>query len=744
MGRTQQYFRGATDASLVTEDLQLLTSLAFVATNTNAPMPIIRGESTRVMQQINSSLDRLHDSGLEQDEVRPLGSLVHDYFKTFEQVQERVEAGDQAGGQRLAVVASAQIVPITRLAHLTVVDFRQHADRVNANTRVITIGIGVGVVGLVGSLLMFVERRRRNDARRQAKFEERARFEEMVQNSTDLVIVTDHAGEVLYVSPSSTMMLGWQPERIKAGGGLRAMVDDEDLDGLLTSLDRLSCDAGAQISGHVGVKTVDGVSRTLEYTAMALNRSTPQAVVWNARDVTERCALEDELRNLAFHDSLTGLANRTLLIERLDKAFGETVGDDHAVALIMLDIDGFKDVNDTLGHEVGDEVIMHTAKRFLGAARAGDTVARFGGDEFAILLLDDTTPAVALEVADRVRHALSEPINIHGRRVVLTTSAGIAFAHVQSETPRDLISHADLALYAAKAAGKATLSVYDPDMQERANERLELGIDIGRAVEFGQLRVHYQPIIDLAHGGIGALEALVRWEHPEHGTLGPDTFIALAEASGAIVSVGNWILREVCRQVAAWNGTGILVGVPVHVNVSAQQLAEPAFVADVRKALTDYALSPDVLVVEITESELVRHAGRVRAGLADLHKAGIGIALDDFGTGYSSLSYLAQFPVDIVKIDKTFVRAPRTFGQRDLLGPILAFANELGLTIVTEGVEEREQVDRLIAAGCHMAQGFFFSRPVPPEEIAHQYQGEGARPVNVIPLNRHHVAQQAT
>jgi diguanylate cyclase (GGDEF)-like protein len=406
---------------------------------------------------------------------------------------------------------------------------------------------------------------------------------------------------------------------------------------------------------------------------------------------------DEELQRLAFHDSLTGLPNRSLLEQRIAEALA--AGEPAMVA--FLDLDDFKQVNDSLGHAAGDRLLEICAERLRNALRADDTVARLGGDEFAILAFGTGEPDVVVE---RLFEVLSEPVMLEGKRLHLRASVGVA----TTASGDDLLRNADLAMYAAKATGTNRYAVFTDDMHVHALARLDRREQLERAIENEELVLHYQPIVDLDLGRNAGFEALVRWQHPTRGLLGPGEFIPLAEETGLIVPLGRWVLREACRQATAWAGAPYL-----SVNVAGAQLEQPGFVEEVASALRDGGLVAERLVLEVTESSLVGDLEAER--LQALRRLGVRLAIDDFGTGYSSLSYLRKFPMDVLKIDRSFTRD--ACEDSALLEAIVAMGESLGLVLVPEGIEEPEQADALRALGCRLGQGYLFGKPVPAEQL---------------------------
>ncbi|MDX6697789.1 MAG: hypothetical protein QOE65_1186 [Solirubrobacteraceae bacterium] len=435
------------------------------------------------------------------------------------------------------------------------------------------------------------------------------------------------------------------------------------------------------------------------------------------RYAIERKRAEVELAHQALHDPLTGLPNRTLFLDRLAVALARVQRRRSAVAVLFLDLDRFKVINDSLGHEIGDRLLMDLAVRLQEVLRPGDTVARFGGDEFTILCEDVDGEHDAVLIAERSAEAVAAPFVLGETEAFLTASVGIAMATGRGARPEELIRDADAAMYRAKELGKSRYELFDEDMRDRALERLQVENDLHRAIERGELCIHYQPMVELASETVVAVEALVRWEHPERGLLAPDQFIPLAEETGQIVALGDWVLREACAQHARWRRQG--GGAPLlSVNLSARQLQQPGLVADVRDALADAGMHPGDLCLEITESVVVQERGSAIAALDALRGQGVRIAIDDFGTGYSSLRLLKDVPADLLKIDRSFVSGLGSDPQdRPIVQTVIGLAAALGLDAVAEGVETPEQLAELLATGCRYAQGFHFARPMLAEEV---------------------------
>ena len=441
-------------------------------------------------------------------------------------------------------------------------------------------------------------------------------------------------------------------------------------------------------------------------------------------------ALLRHVQDLAERDSLTGAANRRmfqLTLERiLDPARRRAAQPGVVTAVLFIDLDDFKIVNDTLGHAVGDALLVAVTERISGLVRQGDLVARLGGDEFAILIPDDPDLKRSHAMAERLVRDLRSPFLIGEHHVSVTASIGIASAHSAGESAADVVRNADVAMYMAKANGKSGFAVFDPAMHAAIRERHDLGGQLQRAVELGQLRLAYQPIVALDSGEVAGLEALVRWEHPERGLLAPGDFISIAEENGSILPIGQWVVREACADAGRWRQLGVTAAETfLCVNVSAREIQQPGFAHAVQETLTEAGIDPTRLIVEITETALLKATPSTISTLAVLRDLGVRIVIDDFGTGYFSLSHLRQFPVDALKIAREFVQAPESDSRSSVLaGTIVALSKSLGIETVAEGIETASQAERMRSLGCTYGQGFFFAAPLSPSEVDRRLESE--------------------
>ena len=437
-------------------------------------------------------------------------------------------------------------------------------------------------------------------------------------------------------------------------------------------------------------------------------------------DAVERRASEDEMLYQALHDPLTGLPNRTLLVDRLSHSLGRAARSKQVIAVLFLDLDGFKFVNDSLGHTAGDLLLRDLASRLAGALQQGDTVARFGGDEFVMVCEGAGNAAMAVKIAERVSQTLARPILLGGVEHSVSASIGIALAEGPGRAAEDLIREADAAMYRAKERGRGRVEFYDEVMRAHATARLGLDVELRRAITEGQLRLHYQPVVSLADGAMIGVEALVRWEHPERGLLPPFEFIGLAEETGSIVPLGSWVLREACRMGALWQAAAPAGSAPaMHVNLSLRQVAQTGLAEEVAAVLEQTGLRPSNLHLEITESVLMEEAEASTETLRRLKELGVMLVLDDFGTGYSSLAHVQKFPLDVLKIDRSFVKDLGGDGDDEtIVEAIISMSRGMRVEVIAEGIETEAHAARLGELGCRLGQGYLYARPLPPEQIA--------------------------
>ncbi len=542
------------------------------------------------------------------------------------------------------------------------------------------------------------------------------RFRSLVQNSSDVTLVVGEGRLVTYASPATAALLGRTPDMV-----MRRPVDEfvhpEDRDSVkLQIADRLQRQSATD-PVQFRMQHPDGTWRYVEAVVSDL-RDQPSVAgyVANVRDITERKEVEDLLAHQALHDPLTGLPNRTLILDRTDQMLVRARRELRPVAALFIDLDNFKDVNDTFGHATGDWILQGVAKRFASIVRKSDTVGRLGGDEFVVLADDDTSATRPEMLAERLQKVLREPFRVEGFEGTLTLSASVGIAAGDRQSAPDLLRDADIALYRAKALGKDGSVSFEPGMQSALLDRLELRRDLQSALANNQFFLLYQPILDLESMSVCAVEALLRWRHPVRGTVLPDQFIPLLEETGLIADVGAWVLKRACRQGAEWNRRGH--NLRVLVNVSARQLETDALVEQLRESLAETQIEPNLLAMEVTETSIMRDTDATVDRFRRIKELGVQIAIDDFGTGYSSLACLRQFPVDALKIDGSFIAAMDDSSESSaLIHTLVELGRTLGLETIAEGIEDQSQLIRLQNEGCDRGQGFLFSPALSPGGI---------------------------
>ena len=586
------------------------------------------------------------------------------------------------------------------------------ASRADRNIRdLITLQVVLGIAGLAASLLL-------GWGLMHATRRQTAHFRSLVTSSTDLVAAFGKAG-CSYISGSVTEMLGRaEPEVL--GTGFIGFVHPEDREAF-----EEACANGQAHELVFRLQNKFGEWRQLEAHVSDLRADRYiRGIVLNARDVTERVRLEKELTHQALHDDLTGLANRALFRDRLDQSLSRSARTGELLAVLFVDLDGFKQVNDTLGHDAGDQLLEEVAKRFDSAIRPSDTLARLGGDEFA-LLLHEADEALSVIVAERLLERLSKELVLAGREMSLGASVGVVVHNGGPGQSEELMRHADLAMYAAKKGGRGRYAVFHHEMGRELGDLFGIEHELRLGLQRGEFSVHYQPQISLESREIVGVEALLRWHSPTRGPVPPSQFIPVAESTGLIEPLGEFVLREACSQTARWVDEDLLPdSFVVWVNVSAKQLTAGGIGKLVRSALSAAALQPAQLGLEVTETTIVAEGAagdRAMLELQELHTQGVRIAIDDFGTGFSSLAQLRRFPVDMIKVDRSFVQGlehdPR---DEAITTHTVNLAHAIGVLALAEGVESVGQLTSIDELGCDLAQGYLFAHPTPADEVTRQ------------------------
>ena len=568
---------------------------------------------------------------------------------------------------------------------------------------------------------------------------EKARAQITLNSISDAVIGTDMSGNVDYLNVSAEKMTGWS--RAEARGhpigevmqiinGNTRKPEPNPVDLVLKQNEAMGLTAGTILIRR------DGSEAAIEDSAAPIHdlngQITGAVIVFH--DITAAQAMAAKMAHLAQHDSLTNLPNRVLLNDRITQAIAFAKRHGTHLAVLFLDLDNFKHINDSLGHEIGDKLLQSVAQNLSACVRGSDTVSRLGGDEFVVLVTEDKYAEDAAVTADKILSALAAPHSIAGQALHVTTSIGISVYPADGQDAETMIKNADTAMYQAKEKGRNNYQFFKSDMNVRAVERQVIEANLRRALEQQEFVLHYQPKVNIATGTITGAEVLLRWMHPVWGMMLPDRFVPIAEDCGLIVPIGRWVLREACAQARRWEDAGLKLA-SVAVNISAQEFHSKDFVDGVRGILTETGLEPGRLQLEITESALMRDAESSTAILQQLKNIGVQLAVDDFGTGYSSLSYLNQFPIDVLKIDGSFVNEiGSTNGNGIIVKAIIAMGTSLKQRVVTEGVEEQAQLAFLTAQHCEEGQGYFFSRPLIAEQFAALLVSGISRNVRPVPL----------
>jgi len=538
------------------------------------------------------------------------------------------------------------------------------------------------------------------------------------QYSSDIITSLDDQGSVTYASPTLQRVLGYSSGDL-IGGPIYELFSGEDTRAKKRVFSKILSQLPGQSTSY-RIQRKDGEFIWLETTTRAILQGTqedPKEILTVSRDVTERKETEERLLYLANYDSLTGLPNRALFRDRLRRAIARAQRNDTRVALLFLDLDRFKNINDSLGHQAGDQLLRGVARRLKHYARKGDTIARLGGDEFTVILEGINHPDDAAVVAKKILELMEPAFKVDGHEVVASPSIGITVYPDDAADMRTLLKNADTAMYRSKERGRNRYQFYTSDMNAKAYQYLLLENNLRHALEREEFCLHFQPQLDLHTQGIIGIEALLRWNHPEQGLISPENFIPFTEETGLIIPIGQWVLRAACKEAMHWQRSG-LAPVRVAVNLSMRQFRQKDFVNMVAEALDESGLEAKYLELEITESFLAHNVEQATAILRDLHDLGVQLSIDDFGTGYSSLNYLRNFPLNTLKIDQSFVQdISKNPEGATIAEAIIALGQSLGLNVMAEGVESEDQVFFLRGRGCDQVQGYLFSHPLPSDQV---------------------------
>ncbi|TAN51941.1 MAG: EAL domain-containing protein, partial [Rhodospirillales bacterium] len=552
-------------------------------------------------------------------------------------------------------------------------------------------------------------------------------------NTIEGIVVTDHTGVIISVNPAFSEITGYTADEA-IGKTPRILKSDHHDEAFYSAMWKTLMETGCW-QGELWNRRKSGEAflERQNITAIKDDKGQPVRYVAVFNDVTELRQKDEHIKHQAYHDALTGLPNRLLLQDRLDHALDVARRDRSHLAVLFLDLDRFKTINDSLGHDVGDLLLQAVAERLKACVRRSDTLARLGGDEFMLVLADFASTAEVAHLAEKVIRELVAPLTLEGHELHVTTSVGIALFPEDGLDAKELMKNADTAMYQAKAAGRNAFRFFDASMNSRALDRLDLEASLRRAIERNEFKLYFQPKVLLESGKLVGAEALIRWESPERGMVSPADFIPLAEETGLIVPIGEWVMNEACRLAAAWRRDGLLSG-HIAVNLSARQFQDLHLMERIDGILATTGADPGQIEIELTESIVMSNPAEAIEILNDFREKGFSVAVDDFGTGYSSLSYLKRLPITALKIDRSFVKdLPGDADDAAIARTILDLARSLGLKTVAEGIETEEQANYLREQGCLLAQGYLFGRPMPEDQFeAWLYRSSLKRPVEVV------------
>lgn len=662
---------------------------------------IVVADSSGLLTYVSPAFDRILGSSGVQSQNRPAAEMVHP--EDLALLRPSVENTLETEGQGVCTELRLRHADGTwRWFEATVTSHLQNPK----------------VRGIVGNLHDITARKQAEEALREAH----ERFRSAFENAPIGMAMVDLDGRILRANAAYARILGRELTEV-CGMNVNELTHPDDREASSIELRRLLAGDSEAYRLEKRYMHVDGhaVWVSINVSCVRDNDGTPLYTLGHTEDITERRELRERLAHAAIHDPLTDLPNRVLFIDRLETALSRGLRHARQVAVIYLDLDRFKLVNDGMGHGAGDRLLEVVADRLLAAVRPSDTVARFGGDEFVVLCEEITDKAVAVEVAERLMTVLSDPVELDEGEIFVTASVGLAISGCLGDSAISLLRDADTAMYLAKERGRSRIEIFHQQSHAEVFEQMTMRNELHRALERGEFLLHYQPIIELSSSAVIGAEALVRWQHPTRGLLGPNQFISVAEDCGLIIPLGTWVLQEACRQAACWHDDARDSGrvpIEISVNVSARQLIGTGFVESVAAALTTSGINPGNLCLEITESMLMGDNRSSAEVLRSLRELGVQISIDDFGTGYSSLSYLKRFPIDSLKVDRSFVDGLGEDPDDSVIaGAVIALAHSLDLTAVAEGVETEIALEELRELGCDRVQGFLLGYPQPADEL---------------------------